>query len=493
MARIEKLAYAEGASDIQFMENAGEAIASIVTGFCLVQSMHKEVTLLVGKGNNGGDAFAAGKRLLAEGFSVEAIHFYPYEACSPLCQKQHDAFKAAGGKIYLYKKDAPDFPILKGLLLDGLVGTGFHGKAEGELFEAIELANASGRPILAIDIPSGLNGNTGEVGSIAIHAVQTIYLGLPKLGFFLKEGWNHIGELRGADFGIDEKFLEEAKAAAFLIDREECVHALPKIERNRHKYQAGYIVAVAGSRGFSGAAFLSTKAALRTGAGIVRLFHHWDMESELAGAPLEIVKEPILENGLRRIREECMRAKCLMVGPGMGRTKESMKLFKSLLSYDKPMMVLDADALYFLAENPSWKIPEGAILTPHRGELERLLKVAKVPDEAALHTLCQEYVDKRKVTLVLKGGPTFIFHPGAAPLVCLRGDPGMATAGTGDVLTGIIAALVAQGVSSQYAATLGVLLHGITGEIVAHEKGSYSLIASDLIEALPLAFSELLS
>src|ERR1700722_18654823 len=301
MARIEKLAYSSGASELEFMEKAGEGIADAAQEYISMQGLDKTVTLLIGKGNNGGDAFAAGKRLVKLGFTVTAIQFSPYSACSPLCQKQCDEFKAAGGSLHSFETRKESASKLKGVLLDGLVGTGFHGKAENELAEAIELANGSELSILAIDIPSGLNGSTGEVGSIAIHAVETIYLGLPKIGFFLGEGWNHVGDLRHVDFGLDEKFIEEAKAEAFLIDERQITHALPPLVRNRHKYQAGYVVAVAGSPGFSGAAFLSTKAALRAGAGIVRLFHAWGMEGELAAAPLEIVKEEIRDDGLQRI------------------------------------------------------------------------------------------------------------------------------------------------------------------------------------------------
>ena len=491
MARIEKLACSSGVSELEFMENAGKGIADAVEEYISTQGLDKTLTLLIGKGNNGGDAFAAGKHLLTSGYKITAIQFYPYSTCSPLCQKQCDVFKAAGGMILSFEQGSTRAIELEGVLLDGLVGTGFHGKAENELAAAIELANNSKLPILAIDIPSGLNGNTGEVASVAINATQTIYLGLPKLGFFIGQGWNHVGELQHVDFGLDAKFLEAAQAQAFLIDEREITSALPTLTRNRHKYQAGYVVAVAGSPGFAGAAFLSTKAALRAGAGIVRLFHAWGMDGELAAAPLEVVKEELGEDSLQRIYAESQRAKCLLIGPGMGRNKESKKLLKNLLPRIELPSVMDADALYFLAENPSWKIPSNAVLTPHRGETERLLNAHNC-DEQKLHALCQNYVDEKKVTLLLKGGPSFIFHPNAAPLICLRGDPGMATAGTGDVLTGIIAALLAQGLNPQTAAAVGATLHGAAGEIAAFQKSSYGLIASDLIDFLPDAFLEFL-
>lgn len=486
MARIEKLAYAAGASEEEFMESAGKGIAERTLSFIESNLLEKTVTLIVGKGNNGGDAFAAGKHLLAKGFSVHALHAYPLDECSTLSQKQCAQFKSAGGRVS-FKGE------LQGVILDGLTGTGFRGKAEGPLAFMIEEANRSKLPILAIDIPSGLNGSTGEVGSVAIHATQTFYLGLPKLGFFIGQGWDHIGELLAVDFGLGEKYTKEAKPSASLIDSKKTASLLPPIRRSRHKYQAGYVVAVSGSRGFSGAAFLSCSAALRAGAGIVRLFHSWNMEKEMGGAPLEIVKEELSTDGDSRILEECKRASTMLIGPGMGRTRESEKLLKRILPKLPLPSVLDADALYFIAENPRWKLPTQAILTPHRKEAERLLGLSDSKDEQTFHSLCQEYVDKKNVTLLLKGGPTFIFHPQTLPLISLRGDPGMATAGTGDVLTGILAALLAQKLEPHAAAILGATLHGISGEIAAFQKTSYSLIASDLIDFLPDAFLEMMS
>lgn len=481
MARVEKRAYAQGSSELEFMENAGAAIAEKTEAFIAARKLKKRVTLLVGKGNNGGDAYAAGKRLIAKGYSVSALSIFPAGDSSPLNQKQRKEFEKAGGSV---SESAP----LEGVILDGLVGTGFRGKAEGELASAIKKANQTGLPILAIDIPSGLNGTTGEVGSVAIRATQTIYLELAKLGFYIGQGWNCVGELTRALFGLPQKWILEAKPEAFLIADEKVAELLPPIKRNRHKYQAGYVVAVAGSRGFSGAAFLSTLAALRAGAGIVRLFHTKNMEAELGAAPLEVVKEELSADGHTRILKECERAQAALIGPGMGRNPASKKLLKTLLPRLKIPCVLDADALFFLAESPKWEIPQNAILTPHRKEAERILQVERCKNEQELHALCQAYVDKKNTTLVLKGGPTFIFHPKSVPLISTHGDPGMAHAGTGDVLTGILAALLAQGLAPQAAAAVGAVLHGLSGEIAATQKGPYSLIASDLIDALPDAF-----
>ncbi len=484
MARIEKLAYKDGASEQKFMENAGVAIAAAVEEFLEQQELPKIVTLLVGKGNNGGDAFAAGARLLAQGIQVNALQLYPLEECSPLCQKMCQKFRSSGGPVHpVYEKHS--FPFAPdGVILDGLVGTGFRGKAQGVLARAIEQANQSELPIIAIDIPSGLNGDTGEVGSVAIEATETIALGLPKLGFFLNEGWHYVGTLRHADFGLGENYIAKANASAHLINEHNISDALPPIKRTRHKYQAGYVLSVAGSFDMPGAAILASYAVLRAGAGIVRLFHPRGMEAELSGAPFELIREGWDGKQLKRIQEEALRAKALLIGPGMGRSTKAKQMFHKIIKAIKLPMVCDADALFFLAQSTSWKLPKGSILTPHHGEMHQLLKSKK---NNSLE-LCQAYAQKKNVTVVLKGAPTFIFHPDVSPLVVTRGDPGMATAGSGDVLTGIIAAMRAQGLEARTAAAVSVYLHGLAGELAASTLTSYCLTASDLIEFLPEAF-----
>lgn len=487
MLRIEALAYAKGFAELDFMMNAGHAIAEKVEDYVLAQHGDKRVTLLCGKGNNAGDAFAAGCKLLAMGFDVEAIHIYPLGSCSPLCKTQYDRFHAAGGKIHHELRFPSD-----GVILDGLVGTGFRGKAEDELAEAIKAANVAGLPILAIDIPSGVNGDTGAVESVAIRAHQTISLGLPKIGFFIGSGWNHLGELVHADFGLPNEFVEEAEAMAYLPSQDDLSALLPPVKRNRHKYEAGYVVAIGGSAGMPGAAIMASFAALRAGAGIVRLFYPEGLESEVSSAPWEVIKEAWDLNNTDRIFEETKRASAFLIGPGIGREKQIKKMVKKVLPLIKRSAVIDADALYFLAENPSWKLPPCSILTPHRKEMERLLHLKEPLEESAFHKACQKYVEDKDTTLILKGGPSFVFQPHDAPIVIMAGDPAMAKAGTGDVLTGVLAALLAQKMRPRDAAILGASLHGMAGEVAAFHKTTYGVVASDLIECMPDAFAQLL-
>jgi ADP-dependent NAD(P)H-hydrate dehydratase / NAD(P)H-hydrate epimerase len=483
---IEKNACRKGSSSLVFMENAGSQVALSAREFIEAHGLDRIVTLLVGKGNNGGDAYAAGLELLKQGFRVKAFHLYPLEICSSLCQEMHRRFVEGGGKVCFLNDQFLSQLLFEGVLLDGLVGTGFQGKAEGVLASVIELANRSGLPILSIDIPSGVNGNTGEVETVAIQAAQTLCLGLPKSGFFLNQGWDHVGDLVYLDFGLPSVDKESAEPIAYLLDEEKICHCFPLLKRTRHKYEAGYVLAAAGSPGMPGSALLSCYAALRSGAGIVRLFYPPGMQAELSSAPYEVIRERWDGRSMASISAQAKRAKVVLLGPGMGRTKLAEKRVKTLLSKLDMPCVIDADALFFLAENPSWKIPKGSVLTPHRGEMARLLSHEK--GIGSFEQNCQAYADKKKTTVVLKGAVTWIFYPSASPLVSIKGDPGMATAGAGDVLTGMIAGLMAQGLQPRTAAALGVHLHGLSGEIAAEQLTSYCMTASDLIDYLPDAF-----
>lgn len=469
MRRIEKLSIDEGADDEAYMDRAASGIVEILMQRPLGAG---KIALLIGKGNNGGDGYAVAALLLAKGLEPVAISL---EESSPLCQKKSKAFSGKRAS-----PDDVDFSSFD-LIIDALLGTGFKGDLEPSLKALIEKANSSGLPIYAIDIPSGLNGDTGET-SCAIKATETVTLGAVKSGFFKEKGFDHIGKLSLVDFGLNPRYLVQANPEAYLIDEDYVMGLLPKIERTRHKYQAGYVLALAGSPGMPGAALLACLAAMRAGAGIVRLFHPAHMEEEFAGAPLELIRS----HNLEEVFTEAKRAKSLLIGPGLGRSEESKKRFLSLFQKVALPTVCDADGLYFLSEL-TWKAEVPLILTPHKQEMMRLLHAQSLTDEELFSSAAQ-YAEEKGCTLVLKGAPTRIFHPGKKPLILVRGDPGMATAGTGDVLTGVIAGLLAQGMNSYEAAILGVHLHGLAGEYAAEALSSRSLIASDLIDFLPEIF-----
>lgn len=490
MARIEKKSISEGASAEQYMLQAAEGIAQYVFHYIEMHGRERLITALVGKGNNGGDAFVVGILLLKKGFKVKAFCVFNDEECSSLNQKYRKSFVQAGGELITITSVKDFQPYPHSLIIDGLLGTGFAGEVKGLLQQIIDAANLSSLPIIAIDIPSGLDGNTGDSHGTVIQARITCYLGLPKLGFFIRKGYEKIGRLQPIDFGLDPLYIGEAKAFSFLLSEESIPALLPKIQRTRHKYERGYVIALAGSKSMPGAALLACLSTLRAGAGIVRLFHPEGMEEVLSSSFEELIKTAWSPQKDQLIFEEARRARSILIGPGMGNTDEvKQEIIKVLSRIDIPC-VLDADALEVFALSAQ-KYPQQVVLTPHRKEMMRCLQKDSIADEEEFFTLCQKFADQKNVTIVLKGAPTWIFHPHTSLLVIPRGDPGMATAGSGDVLAGVITALLAQGLKTREAAALGVYLHALAGEKAAMEKTSYSVIASDLIEQLPDVFRQI--
>lgn len=491
MAQIEARSIADGASQEHYMEQAGLGIARAVKDYLQLHHRHEQVLLLCGKGNNGGDAFTAGRILLEGGIEVSALYVTPLESSSPLCQKKAQEFTEKGGRLYLFQDKPPPIFSLHGVIVDGLFGTGFTGALEGPYLALVEWANQSGYPILAIDIPSGLNGADGTVGSKAIVANETLFLGLPKTGFFLEQGWEHVGKLRKVDFGLPSELFKDIKSPFTLLHLLHLAHLLPPLKRTRHKYETGFVLLVAGSANMPGAAILAAHAAMQAGAGMVKLVHPKGMEASLAQLHPEIVRYAYEENEDVPWEFLLKRVSSVVVGPGIGREHQIVKQLDRLCSLWKGQIVLDADALFFLAQG-QLKCPKGALLTPHLGELAHLLNLATLKS-VSLELLGQvtHYCAEQGCTVIVKGAPTFIVEQEALMTLSLHGDSGMAKAGTGDVLSGILGALLAQGLQTAQAAQLGTFLHGFAGECAARNLTSYCLSARDIIELLPLAFQRL--
>lgn len=486
MAHIETLAFRDGASESEFMEEAGTGVALVVHDYVEKHNLDRYVLLLCGKGNNAGDAYVAGTHLIELGYEVHAIQLHPIAQCSPLCQGNHHRFITSGGMVREVDAAKEVAFTDHGIIVDGIFGTGFKGTVKEPIASIIEAANRSQLPIIAVDIPSGLNGTTGQVEGACIKAVETAFLGLPKTGFFMRQAWDYVGKLRYVDFGIGADYIEESHADFVMVDEDYAKSLIPPVVRSRHKYSRGFVVGLAGSPGMPGAAILSSWSALAGGAGIVRLLHPAGMEAELAASPYELIR--VAYKDAAQVIEEMNKATACFVGPGIGRDDKAKKLLAAVLPNLLKPCVIDADALTLLGEQ--WiDVPEQTVLTPHHGEMQRLLKLDSHPvlDSDFLKT-CQEYTESKNVTLVLKGAPTFVFHPGLPYHVNASGDPGMATAGSGDVLTGLIASLLSQGLKPHDAACLGVYLHGLAGEHAAAELTNHCVLASDIIDYFPKAY-----
>jgi len=491
MSDLEALAYKDGASESDFMEEAGNGVALLAQDFVEQYNLDRVAILLCGKGNNAGDAYVAGLQLLNLEYEVHAIQATPISECSRLCRQNHERFVHEGGHAVETIENFVFPP--SGVIIDGIFGTGFKGSIAEPYLSIIHAANQAGLPIISIDIPSGLNGEAGIAEKEAIIATETAFLGLPKKGFFLNDGWNHVGKLRFVDFGLGKAYIENIETDLFMLSHEDVKPFLPKIKRIRHKYEAGYVVGLAGSPEMPGAALLSATSSLRGGAGIVRLFYPEGMHGALVTSPYELICTSYRGDDLNEMLAHMNKASAIFLGPGLGLNEKIKKLLRFLLPKIEKPCVLDADALNFIAEEEI-PLPQQTILTPHHGEMMRLLKSpeSKPIIDTDFLKRCREFAVLKRVTLVLKGAPTFILHENRQIIVNSTGDPGMATAGSGDVLTGLIAALLAQGCSTINAASLGVYLHGLAGEFAAEDMTSYGMCASDIIFRYPEAFKSLI-
>jgi len=358
------------------------------------------------------------------------------------------------------------------VVIDALLGTGMKGAPREETARLIEEIDAAGVPVLAVDIPSGVNASTGEVAGVAVNADVTVTMHGPKVGLAVAPGRFLAGEVAVADIG-----LEPAETEHRLVARE-ILAEVPRRSPRDNKYTAGHVLVVGGSRGLTGAPALAARAALRADVGYVTIAAPAESLPVLETLVLEAVKRPLDD-----VFEAAAKAKALAVGPGLGREEEARALVRRLLAEVELPAVVDADALFEL-EAGEWPAPR--VLTPHEGELARLL--GRESKEVAAHRLAsvQEAADRYDCVVVLKGEDSLVAAPGRGVLVCALGLPSLSTAGTGDVLTGITAAFLAKGMEPQRAAAAACAAQ----QLASHEAPQrYGLVASDVIEALPRALA----
>jgi hydroxyethylthiazole kinase-like uncharacterized protein yjeF len=357
------------------------------------------------------------------------------------------------------------------LIVDALFGTGFHGEPRPDAVKLIERINSSGVPVVAVDLPSGVDASTGEVASAAVRASVTVTMHGPKVGLVVAPGRFHAGEVEVADIG-----LEPGETDHRLVT-EEILRIVPRKREGDTKYSAAVLV-VGGSPGMTGAVCLTAEAAFRADAGYVAV--------SAPAASLEVIETRLLEAvkaPLERVDELAQRARAVAVGPGLGRGDTERALVRRLLAELELPAVVDADALFEL-EPGNWPAPR--VLTPHAGELGRLL--GEKSDWVDAHRLeaVRRAAERYRSVVLLKGPDTLVAAPGEGVLVCSTGTPALATAGTGDVLTGVIAAFLAKGLDARLAAAAGAVAHGRAARLAPQQVG---LVASDVIEALPRALA----
>lgn len=467
---LDRLAIAAGTPSASLMARAGEAAWR-----CLRWQWPRarRIAVLCGAGNNGGDAYVLAQAAQRAGRDVRLIAPTPPATVDARAAAQ--TAQQAGARVQDYRRDVfTDCDVV----VDGLFGVGLARDVVGIQAEIIAAANASGVPIFALDIPSGLDADTGRVRGIATKADLTLsFIGL-KAGLFTGHGPEYAGRVRCDDLAVPASVYAQVTPHAERILPERLV--LPRRARHAHKGEVGHVWVAGGIRGMSGAALLCSAAAYRVGAGLVTLATDPAHVDAIAGRYPEIV---VVEGD----RESPFaRADVIALGPGLGRTRWSEEIYKAALANARTCVV-DADALNLLAQTPMRR--DDWILTPHPGEAARLLQCTSVDVQADRFSAARELARRFGGVCVLKGAGTII-SDGARVALCDRGNPGMATGGTGDVLTGAIAGLYAQGLSPWQAATLGVWLHAAAGDTVARE-GAQGLLAGDLLAQLRAALHSL--
>ena len=428
----------------------------------------QRVCAVCGSGNNGGDGLVVARLAKAAGLeaSVVLLGKGPREG-GEAAQALAD-WQAAGGEVAAFEGDVPAADVY----VDGLFGTGLARAPEGAWAQVIEAL--AGRAVLALDVPSGLDADTGAAPGAVVNANLTVSFILRKRGLYTGVGPDCAGERLFADLGVPESARAESEARTFL---RQAPRALPARRRAAHKGDNGHVLIVGGAPGMSGAARLAGEAALRTGAGLVTVATH-----PLHAAWLNVGRWELMVRGvadatdLGRLLD---RADVVAVGPGLGRDAWGRGLWQRVLDAHCPLVV-DADALNLLADMPAKRADW--VLTPHPGEAARLLARSTAQVQADRFAAAEELVRRYGGACVLKGAGSLV-HAGECTTVCGAGNPGMATAGMGDVLTGVIAALIAQGAAPADAACEGVCLHAAAGDEAAAE-GERGLLAGDLISHL---------
>lgn len=487
-----------GIPGVVLMENAGMQIVRFIE--TRYKSLHGlKVCILAGKGNNGGDGFVVARHLHNAGSKVKVfvvatkgdIGGDARVNLDILLQMGVDVLEVATERDWDKLKMALSF---SELLIDALLGTGFKGTLAAPFEQIIDIINRQGKPVIAIDIPSGLDANTGQVQK-AVKASYTVTLALPKQGLLIYPGADYVGELIVADIGIPRCLLIAADIGQNSIDIASIRQSLPKRQAWAHKGDCGRVLVIAGSRGMTGAAYLAASGALRAGAGLVTLgigkTLHDIMEVKLTEAmttPLPDNEGNISMDALEEILQLAAVRDVVALGPGLGSDGETMIVVRELIKKIEGPLVIDADAINALAGHTDilQEAKSLPILTPHPGELARITGLSISEINADRVRSARECAQLLGSILVLKGAGTVVAFPDGEVYINTTGNAGMATGGSGDVLTGVIAGFLAQGLSSHDAALCGVYVHGLAGDIVA-QKGMLGMVAGDLLPAIPAA------
>ena len=482
----------EPIASIDLMERAAQALTEAIIRRW--DTSHP-IVVFAGPGNNGGDALAVARMLSQKNYHVEVFLFNTKGRLSEECQTNLHRLKTCGSIYFTEISTQFDPPILteNHVVIDGLFGTGLNKPLNGGFAAVVKYITASKATVVAIDIPSGLMGedNTYNIRPHIVRADVTLSIQLPKLSFFFPENEEIVGEWELLDIGLKQSYILAAESPYSILEEEQIRSLIKPRKRFAHKGSFGHGLLIAGSYGMAGASILSAKACLRSGIGLltvhVPIYNHDLLQTTV---PEAIVQTDIHE---RYFAEpvDLSKYKALAIGPGLGQEEDTALAMMEQIQASNIPVVLDADAINILSSHRNWlsRLPKQSILTPHLGELERL--TGKCMDTYERLTKVKELAAYLHSYIIVKGAWTIIVTPDGRCFLNPTGNPGMATAGSGDVLSGILLALLAQGYSQEEACQLGVYVHGLAGDLAAETMSQIAMTSGDIIAALPQAWKKI--
>jgi len=463
----------QGIPSIVLMKRAGRAVLSELLDAFGAPSL---LNVFCGSGSNGGDgyivaALAAQKNIVVRCYEMEGNLGADAAQAKLFAQQANVSFYSIGTNTELDQ----------GVVVDSLLGIGLTGELRQPYIDAIELINGSGLPVVAVDIPSGLNSDTGAALGAVVQADITVTFIGAKQGLFSGRGIAVCGEVIYDSLDIDEDLFTQVDASAELMDLFDLLEEIPATSEDTYKTQRGHSMVVGGDHGFGGAAIMAAEACLKVGAGMVSVATRPEHVAAVLARQPEVMACGVTSG--QQLEPLLDRPSVLVVGPGLGISSWSEQLMQKAVAADLPM-VIDADGLNILAQGRVVTKPDGSrwVLTPHVGEAARLLGVTVAEIQADRFAAVTQLQEKYHAVVLLKGPGTLISSGQGEPIkVCPYGNPAMATAGMGDILSGVIAGLIAQGLSPQKATELGCCLHSSAADMAAAENGSRGLVASDLL------------
>ncbi len=463
----------QGIPGIVLMKRAGRAILSELLDALGTPSL---LSVFCGSGNNGGDGYIVAALAAEKNIAVRCFEMGGSLSADAALAKQF----AEQANVSFYTADS-NVELIQGVVVDSLLGTGLSGELRQPYADVIALINGSGLPVVAVDIPSGLNSDTGAVDSIAVQADMTLTFIGAKQGLFSGRGPALCGEVIYDSLDVEEDIFQQVDASAELMDLYGLLEQLPEPDPDAYKTQRGHGMVVGGDHGFGGAAIMAAEACLKVGAGMVSAATRPEHVAAMLARQPEVMACGVTSG--QQLEPLLSRPSVLVTGPGLGRSSWSEQLMQKAVAANLPM-VIDADGLTILAEGRVVPKPEGSqwVLTPHVGEAARLLGVSIAEIQADRFRAVMQLQQKYNAVVLLKGPGTLISSEQGGPIkVCPYGNPAMATAGMGDILSGIIGGLMAQGLSPQAATELGCCLHSSAADLAAAQKGARGLVASDLL------------